>query len=190
MDTPLPTQLHSCLAPNSVQFPYFCKVSQFTSIGTGNGQGNRHCRYWCYKNPHAVHDGPVHDHKLEPGVQWANAKSESLCFVKENWSSCEQFTFFAKVKDSIQRETANISRKEVCHMSRHIFSRFKAYSGGGQYLWDSSMKWRKLNGMGKLESKFMEDTVTAATLRDTTIRPSLGHRLLMYCLPILFHMLL
>jgi hypothetical protein len=39
MDTPLfsppPPQLHSGLAPNSVQFPHFCKVSQFISIGTG-----------------------------------------------------------------------------------------------------------------------------------------------------------
>jgi len=44
--------------------------------------------------------------------------------------------------------------------------------------------------MGKLESKFVEDAVTAATLRETTIRPSLGHCLLMYCLLILFHILL
>jgi hypothetical protein len=85
MDTQLlsPPQLHSCLAPNSVQFPYFCKVSQFTSIGTGNGQGNRYCRYWCYKNPHAVHDDPVHDHKLELGVQRVYAKSEGFCFLKK-----------------------------------------------------------------------------------------------------------
>jgi hypothetical protein len=45
-----------------------------------------------------------------------------------------------------------------------------------------------MNGMGKLESQFMEDTVIAAMLRDTT-RPSLGC-LLMYCLLILFHSLL
>ena len=153
MDTPLlsPLQLHSCLAPNSVQLPYFCKVLQFTAIGTGNGQGNRYCRYWCYKYPHAVHDGPVHEHKLEHGVQWVQGKSESQCFLKKKWSSCEQSTFFAKVKDSIQRETANTSRNEVCLMSRHIFSRFKACLGGGQYLetllWNdgSWMAWENWN---------------------------------------------
>jgi hypothetical protein len=42
----------------------------------------------------------------------------------------------------------------------------------------------------KLDSKFLADTsflydkapVTAAMLRDTTVRPSVGHCLLMYCL--------
>jgi len=33
----------------------------------------------------------------------------------------------------MQRETANISRKEVCHVPRHILSRFKACLWG-QYL--------------------------------------------------------
>ena len=70
------------------------------------------------------------------------------------------------------------------------------YSAGSKPLrrrsvpWDSSMKWWKLTGMGKLESKFMEDTVTAATFKEKTRRPSLGYCLLMYCLLILFHILL
>jgi hypothetical protein len=53
-----------------------------------------------------------------------------LIFRSEERSSYEQSTFFTKVKESIQRETANIPRKEVCQVSRHTFSRFKACLGG------------------------------------------------------------
>jgi hypothetical protein len=62
-----------------------------------------------------------------------NIQRKLLIFQSEQRSSYEQSTFFVKVKESIQRETANISRKEVCQVSRHTFSRFNAYLGG-QYL--------------------------------------------------------
>jgi hypothetical protein len=94
---------------------------------------------------------------LSTTISWSLVYSEYMenqracVFWRTKWSSCEQSTFFANVKDSIRRETANISRNEVCHMSRHIFSRFKACLGGGQYretlLWNdgSWMAWENWN---------------------------------------------